>query len=77
MGYKCIVSKNKDKIGHDLQANKLKDCGSFGFRRITVSLPMQVQQSRALYRTNVAKVKRQKENGLISELPGSPFCPFF
>ena len=67
MGYKCIVTKNKGKIGHDLHANKLKDCGSFGFRRITVSLPMQVQQSRALYRTNVAKVKRQKEKTVSQE----------
>jgi hypothetical protein len=33
------------------------------------SLANLVQQSRALYRTNAAKVKRQKENGLWGHCP--------
>jgi hypothetical protein len=36
------------------------DCGTLGFLSSTVSLPNLVQQSRALYRTSIAKVKRQK-----------------
>jgi hypothetical protein len=37
---------------------------------------MLVQQSRALYRTSIAKVKRQKENGLISEIARASPLPF-
>jgi hypothetical protein len=37
---------------------------------------MLVQQSRALYRTSIAKVKRQKENGLISEIARAFPLPF-
>jgi hypothetical protein len=36
---------------------------------------MLVLQSRALYRTSIAKVKRQKENGPFSNCPVSPL-PF-
>jgi hypothetical protein len=76
MGYKFIVYENKGKTGYLTCATRVRTCGNLGFRRAKVSLPSLVQQSRALYSTRVAKVKRQKENGLLSLNPDLPFAVF-
>jgi hypothetical protein len=67
MGDKFIFSKNKGKNHFSGRlGTSLNDLGTLGFRSARVSLPKlvkPVQQSRALYRTSAAKVKRQNKTG--------------
>jgi hypothetical protein len=66
MGYKLVRFENKGKTAKFDCASTAERLGSLGFLRVIVSLPMLVQQSRALYRTNAAKVKRQTETNWFS-----------
>jgi len=67
--YKFIVSKNKGKNqAYGLRATRtqllwnalIPKCNGL----VAKARPKLVQQSRALYRTSAAKVKRQKKNGV-------------
>lgn len=76
MGYKIILSKNKGKNGltaQFLQNQMTLERFDSEVRQSRCQSPAKlVQQSRALYRTSHAKVKRQKENGAYARFSPLP-----